>query len=267
MDRAQFGLATFHRPGFDLWAWVKLARALGLGGLELRADPGIAHPQDLSREERGRLKSLSQDGLWLSMHMPIYGINLTSPNPRVAAASLAEVMEALDLAQEIGAMTMVVHPGLLPQEYAPLEPWRGRAQEVLRFTLSLILSKAEAKGVRVALENKQLSKEVEFVLTPRDHLALLGEFPDLWACLDLGHLHTVGEEPGEYVRALGSRLLHFHLHDNRGKEDEHLPLGEGSAPWREALAALEEIGFRGHVVLEIPDPLGLKKSLDMIFSP
>lgn len=264
MDRAQLGLATFHRPEMDLWSWVELAQELGLGGVELRADPGIAHPDELSSSERQKLRDLRANGLKLSLHMPIHGVNLTWPVRSVAAASLGEVFSALELAAELGADVMVIHPGRVPEEYLSFPSWLERSRDLLRFALSLLLPRAEKLGVKIALENLGNGRDRGVVQTAEEHLALLSEFPELWACFDLGHLHTLGGSPTDYIRALSSRLLHVHLHDNCGDWDAHLPLGEGTAPWRETLAALAETGFSGRIILEIPDPSGLRLSVQKI---
>lgn len=261
MDRTQLGLATFHRPGLDLWAWVELAKELGLGGVELRADPGIAHPEELSPAERRKLRSLSENGLKLSLHMPIHGVNLTWPVRSVAAASLGEVVRTLELAGEIGADVMVVHPGRVPEEYLHSPQWLERSREVLRFSLSLLLPRAEKLGVKLALENLGSARDRGLVRTAEEHCAILAEFPELFACFDVGHLHTVGGSPRTHLEAIFSRLIHVHLHDNRGDWDAHLPLGHGTAPWQETVAILKEKGFSGRVILEIPDPAGVRESL------
>lgn len=266
MDRAQLSLASFHRPGMNLWSWVELAQKLGLGGVELRADPGLAHPSELSPEDRRRLRALRENGVEVSLHMPIHGVNLTWPVHSVAAASLGEVVQALDLAGEIGATVVVLHPGRLPEEYLPFPEWWERSRDLLRFALSLLLPRAERYGVRLALENLGNGRDRGLVQTAEEHRALLAEFPELWACFDLGHLHTLGGSPQPYVQALAHRLIHVHLHDNRGDWDAHLPLGEGSAPWQETVRALEESGFSGRVVLEIPDPQGLARSVENLLA-
>ncbi len=266
MERTQLGLATFHRPGMDIWSWMELAQELGLGGVELRADPGIAHPDELSPFDRQRLRKLSSDGLKLSLHMPIHGVSLTWPVRSVAAASLGEVIRSLELAAEIGADVVIIHPGRLPEEYLPFPKWLERSRDLLRFALGLLLPRAEKLQVKIALENLGNGRDRGLVQTAEEHLAILSEFPGLWACFDLGHLHTLGGSPGEYIRALSSRLIHVHLHDNLGDWDAHLPLGEGNAPWRETLATLEENRFSGRIILEIPDPSGLRLSVQKILS-
>ncbi|MCX7844528.1 MAG: sugar phosphate isomerase/epimerase [Candidatus Bipolaricaulota bacterium] len=264
MDRARLGLATFHVPGRDLWAWVELAQELGLGGVELRADPGIAHPDELSPADRRRLRALGENGLRLSLHMPIHGVNLTWPVRAVAAASLRELVRSLDLAAEIGAEVMVIHPGRLPAEYVPFPEWHARSWDLLRFALGVLLPRAARLGVRLALENLGNGRDRGLVQTAEEHAAVLAEFPELWACFDLGHLHTLGGAPREHIARIAGRLLHVHLHDNRGDWDAHLPLDEGTAPWREALRALADHGFRGRIVLELPDPDGLRRSLALL---
>ncbi len=264
MERAQLGLATFHRPGMDVWSWLELAQELGLGGIELRADPGIAHPDDLSFSDRQKLRKLGENGLRLSLHMPIHGVNLTWPVRSVAAASLGELVRTVELAGELAADVVVIHPGRLPEEYLPFPEWLARSRDVLRFALSVLLPRAEGLGVKLALENLGGGRDRGLVQTAEEHLAILGEFPELWACFDLGHFHILGGSPRQYIQALLPRLIHVHLHDNRGDWDAHLPLGEGTAPWQETLSALEENGFSGRVILEIPDPAGLRQSLKKI---
>jgi len=264
MDRDQLGLATFHRPGMDLWSWIRLAEVLVLGALEIRADPGIAHPDELSPKERASIRALARNGLKISVHMPIHGVNLTCPSPRLSAASLGEVLRSVEFAGEIGADVVVIHPGTLPEEYVPFRKWRERAWELLRFSLSLLLSQAKRENIRLALENKQRARDLGLVGSLEEHLRVLSEFPDLWACLDVGHLHTFSRSPRDYISGLGKRLIHVHLHDNFGDHDAHLPLGEGNVPWKEALQALRENEFSGRIILEIPDPDGLRHSVEKV---
>jgi sugar phosphate isomerase/epimerase len=36
-----------------------------------------------------------------------------------------------------------------------------------------------------------------------------------------------------WLEALGERLFEMHIHDNRGKYDEHLPVGDGNIRYEE----------------------------------
>ncbi len=267
MDRTRLGITAFLRSGMGVEDWIELARELGLGWLELRADPGIAHPEDLSSQDRNRLKKrLEEAGLRVSLHAPIHGVNLVSPNPRLAAAALAEHVAAIELAPELGAELVVFHPGGLPGEYARLPGAYERAWQRLGFALDILVPEAAARGVRLAIENKQAGAGRDLILTPEEHLRALEGRPGLGACLDFGHLHTLREDPAHFVAALGERLVHVHLHDNQGERDEHLGLGQGTVPWEAALRALAATGYRGAVILEIPDPDQARDSVARVCS-
>lgn len=261
MDLGRLGLSTFLHPGMDLWRWLSLAGKLGLGGVELRADPGAAHPEDLDSKERRRLRKISAElGLWLTAHVPIYDVNLACPIRSLAASALREMLETVNLAAEVGADLVVVHPGHVHEDYLGLDGEYERAWRRFALGMELLLSCAQERGISLVLENKQRSRVRDLILTAEEHARALERFPGLGACLDLGHLHTTGEDFRPYLAALGNRLLHVHLHDNRGERDEHLPLGGGSAPWQAFMADLAGQGYRGRIILEIPDPEALEAS-------
>ena len=43
----------------------------------------------------------------------------------------------------------------------------------------------------------------------------------------------------------------MHVHDNKGRFDEHLPLGVGNVDWPEAARALRGASYDGTVTLEV----------------
>lgn len=265
MDLRRFGLSTFLWPGMHLLRWLDLAAELGLGGVELRADPRAAYPQDLGPGGRRALREeLEARDLWSTVHAPIYGVNLASPLPSLAAAALSEVVQAVGLADDLGSRIVVVHPGHVDVDYLALDGERDQAWRRFSFALEVVLARARRAAVRVAIENKQRGRGWDMIYTSDDHNLFLDRFPDLGACLDLGHLHTTKGDPVAYVAALGERLIHVHLHDNRGEQDDHLTLGQGGVAWPQALEALGANGYSGSIVLEIPDPNGLRESVPFV---
>lgn len=262
MDSRRLGLSTFLVPGMDVGHWLSLAHDLGLGGVELRADPRVAHPTELAPVERRRLRErLAGLGLWCTVHAPIYGVNLASPIRSLAAASLGEVVQTVDLAAEVGSPLVVIHPGHVDEDHLALDGERDLAWRRFLFAIEVILARTRRHGVRLAVENKQRGRGWDMVHTLDDHARVLDGFPEIGACLDFGHLHTVDGDLAAYVTALGERLVHVHLHDNHGERDEHLALGRGTIPWRDALTALEERGYAGPIVLEIPEPGALRETV------
>ena len=76
-------------------------------------------------------------------------------------------------------------------------------------------------------------------------------FPGVFtACLDLGHISLVGEEPPAFIRRMGKRIGALHIHDNDYKEDLHLLPGHGKLDLIPAFKALHEVGYAGFITLE-----------------
>jgi len=243
--------------------WIPPAVEAGVSMLEIRAEPGFAHPTVMTPSYRKYLlKAARAAGLRLSLHAPLYDINPASSVPESAAAAWAELASCVTLAGRLGAGVLVIHPGSVPQEQPPA--YRRRAERQFAFGLQALVSQAEAAGVKLALENKQRGKGEDLIRTPDDHLRYLREVPGLGACLDLGHMNTLDTTPSFYIEALGEQLVHVHLHDNHGRHDEHLPLGEGTLDWQAALDSLKGVGYRGAVVLELPSVEGAHSSLALI---
>lgn len=71
------------------------------------------------------------------------------------------------------------------------------------------------------------------------------------ACLDLGHCGLVGDNAGNMIRQMGSRLGALHIHDNDNFHDSHsLPYLE-EMDWDDILRALGEIDYQGHFTYEV----------------
>ncbi len=153
--------------------------------------------------------------------------------------------EEILLAQMVGAQTLVLHKeslGLVAPSSRPDLPAIRRLAEA-----------AKKVGVLLALENGRDSMwALDFILDA------LGDNPgktNIGICIDLGHAHIsqdAGRQPiRNYLERYRGQLVHLHLHDNREGRDDHLPPGEGTIDWDEALAAIERVGYRGPAVLEI----------------
>ena len=54
---------------------------------------------------------------------------------------------------------------------------------------------------------------------------------------DVGHANTNGNV--ESFLKLKDKMIHTHVHDNHGERDEHLPVGNGTVPWKKVAAAFE----------------------------
>lgn len=72
---------------------------------------------------------------------------------------------------------------------------------------------------------------------------------EIGACVDTGHVLRSGEDPVQWIKALGPRVHDIHLKDFSDSETEHI-LGEGKLDILGVLKALREVRFSGNIALE-----------------
>jgi len=156
--------------------------------------------------------------------------------------------QEIDFAQTLGARTLVLHSacfGLVEEDDRPDWP------EVVR-----ILQYAADRNIRLALENLQ---DTIWVLDRT--LEEIGDDPErtnLGICIDIGHAHQsedAGRDPiANYLERYAAQLVHLHLHDNCGKNDDHFLPGEGTVNWQRVFDVLSNLGYEGTAAFEARQP-------------
>ncbi len=91
--------------------------------------------------------------------------------------------------------------------------------------------------------------------TKKDNLKntekILKGVPRLYFHLDIGHSNLYGRTPISFIRKFNNKLKHVHLHDNKGKEDEHKSMGKGNINFGKVVKELKKVGYDGTITLEI----------------
>ncbi len=208
------------------------ARRLGYDGVEVMVwtDPVSQEP--------GAIKALSElHGIpVLSVHAPTLLLTqrVWSTDP------WTKVDKSIELAQEVGATTVVLHP-----------PFRWQRDYAREFLDGVALREHET-GIRLAVENmfpwRARNREYQAYLPGWDPVPL----PYDNVTLDLSHTATAGSDAMQMVADLGPRLTHVHLADGTGTaRDEHLVPGRGSQPCADFLETLAAQEFSGSIVVEV----------------
>ncbi len=116
--------------------------------------------------------------------------------------------------------------------------------------LERIARALDGTGVGVAVENWKINPEREEFERLAAALAQTAG-TELGLLLDLGHLHVMTDDP---VRAAGDLALpvrEVHVSDNRGRSDDHQPLGRGTLPMADLARVLRRGGYDGVYTFEI----------------
>lgn len=152
-----------------------------------------------------------------------------------------KIYRAVQLAQEVGARLVVIHP--------PYR-WQVRFSRWLERSLEDF---AKVAGVRVAVENMfpvRLRGERGVSFHTAQELHELDRYPHL--VLDTSHAAVAGIDIREAFSRHRGRVCHVHLSNNAGRGwDSHLPVDQGVLPIAEFLDLLASDGFGGSLSIEL----------------
>jgi sugar phosphate isomerase/epimerase len=88
---------------------------------------------------------------------------------------------------------------------------------------------------------------------PEEFTQVLQRNPGLMMTLDLAHadIRAPRGQIAAFVGVAHGRIGHVHISDHNGKEDEHLPVGEGCVDVAGGLAAIKATGYDQTMTLEV----------------
>ena len=167
--------------------------------------------------------------------------------PGEAERGVAYLRSCIEMAQQLGSPTVAG-----PFYSAVGRCWRSTPAERERDvdqvarTLRSLGEYAADHGVVLGVETLNRF-ETSFLNTTAQALELIGriDHPAVGVALDLFHLGIEEKNVGDALRAAGPRLVHLQVAEN----DRGTP-GTGSLPWNDVAKALQDIGYRGRVVIE-----------------
>ena len=189
------------------------------------------------------LHRMRADKKTLSIHGPCVTVNLADPND---TAYLERYRKTFLYAKKTGAKYVVVHTN---------EQWSGDMefcrQLVLERLRRIELLANELDGAKMGIENVGLKQNNLF--DEEAYVALFEEFQAAGAVIDVGHAHINNWDTCRVITALNRRISAFHLHDNDGKIDEHLPLFAGTIDWRSLMEIIKQYASQAAFVFEYAD--------------
>ena len=178
-----------------------------------------------------------------TFHAPFEDLWPGARDEEARKLAVRRLLQAIGLAPLFRPRGIVVHGGYFGWIY-DFDP--GRWLEPALRTFTEVLEAAEKAGVDIFLENV-------FDGTP-EHLLRLKEAigsKRLGFCCDAGHATLFSDLPvHKWVEAFGPNLRELHVHDNLGRRDDHLPVGEGAINFRGILHAALDAGASPILTLE-----------------
>lgn len=220
-----------------LEAGFRLGRNAGYDGIEVMVT------SDSATQTASSLRALSDKYSMpiMAIHAPVLLLttNVWGRDPGV------KLLRSAELAAEVGARSVVVHP-----------PFRWQAGYATNFE-RIVREVHQATGVEICVENmfpwKVAGKSLKAYAPSPDPLDLDVDH----MTLDFSHAALSGRDSLEMAMAMGDKLRHIHLCDGRKSADEgnmfdeHLAPGRGTQPVAEVLQYLGSTGWDGQIVAEV----------------
>jgi sugar phosphate isomerase/epimerase len=177
-----------------------------------------------------------------TIHAPFMDVWPGAVDEDIRRLSLEHMQRIMDLASAWKSFLVVMHFNYDPIYYSQhFRQWLGRAAEFYQLLLH------ESDGPLIALEN---------IAEPTPYIALQLvkkiDRPRLIHCFDFGHHNVFARIPlEEWLFYLAPRRhIHFHFHDNFGRNDDHLAIGQGNIDWQAAKAAISGLACPFSITLE-----------------
>ena len=172
-------------------------------------------------------------------------LTLASADAAARARAVAEAEAAMYITRRIPAALLVAHLGLpRTQSSNPADNSRDGARRSMEELQRL----AAPLGVQVAIEviPNELSRAGSLVHFVEHDL----DDSDVGICLDFGHAHIDGDLV-DAIETVSGHLIATHVHDNRGRTDDHLVPFDGTIDWPAAMTAIQKVGYDQTVLFEI----------------
>ena len=189
-----------------------------------------------------------------SMHAPIAGryvngawkdgLSLAAADEGRRQAAVDETLAALDVAAAVPYEVLVVHCGVPVPHAGPGENHRA---SLIR-SLEELSPVAVRYGVRMAIE--VIPNELSTPSALVDVIESDIDAAALGICMDVGHARMMGDVV-DAIEACSGHIITTHLHDNRGRTDDHLVPGKGVIDWDGATLAFQKVGYDGIWMFEL----------------
>ncbi|MBO5402042.1 MAG: sugar phosphate isomerase/epimerase [Clostridia bacterium] len=185
-----------------------------------------------------------------SYHLPFYPFEVIDPaslDASVRRHTVEHLSFLIKRAASHGFLHAVIHPSGEPIADAD----REKALEYSRETLYSLAEVAKESGIILAVEDLprtclgNCSAEL---------LSLVNVHPDLRVCFDVNHL--LFESHGDFLRAVKDKLVTVHISDYDFINERHWLPGEGKIDWFSFLSDLDEAGYTGVFMYEVPAEAG-----------
>jgi len=210
------------------------------------------------KEKYKYINFLKENNLIIEQVHSLFGsdYDLSHPEDSKRDIFIEGVKKEIEKLKEMEVRNYVIHCSGLVEDQD-----RKERIKIFMDSLERILVAAEKVKMKIALENIAFKQKVIGTAEELDKIINAFKSEYLGVCFDTGHAN-LSENPKEEFLLIKDKVFTFHIHDNDGIRDLHLPPPFGVFDWKWFIKQLDKVK---HKVLPleciIPEQIGLKKTL------
>ena len=259
-DTMKLAFSTNAYKRYTLEEAITSIAEIGYEGVEILCDIPHAYPPTLNQKEIQSVKNLIS-----VCHMQISNLNAFSlyaisdvyhpswieADKRFRELRLQHTIDCVQLAEKIGARNISTEPGgpvNINRYYSNFSI--GQLERLFIKGLSIAAEIAQKSGIKILVE-----PEPGLLLeNSREFLAFIKNlsYDSVGLNFDISHFYCVRQDPANLVYQLCEYIGHFHLADIADdRMHNHLIPGKGSIDFESVFRAIEEVGYKGFVTVEL----------------
>ena len=265
MIKLAFSTNAFKR--YSLEDSIREIAKVGYSGVEILCDiPHAYAPSFKDDQVRSLKKTLALSNMQISNlnAFTLYAIGDTYHPSWIDDSRemrIKHTIECIRLAKRIGAKHLSTEPGgpvvAPPLPSSSQQQEQQQYQDISRFEkifldgLTRVTKMAEEEDIKVLIEPEP-GLLIENSRQFKNFVTKINNSKYIRLNFDIGHFYCVNEDPAKVVYELSDYIEHFHLADiAHTRIHNHLIPGKGSIDFRSVFDAMDDIGYRGFVTVEL----------------
>jgi len=235
-----YSFMTFSCPKASLGEALAMAKRFGYDGLEPRISARHRHGIELGIDAAAR-ETIRREAAASGIALCCLATSCKYSDPATAGDQVAETLQAIDLAADVGAPRIRVFGGQLPKGRT-----RGESVELLAESLKKVSDRAAERCVTVCLETH------DDWCDPAHVAEVVGRVDSAAVAVNWDVMHPVragGSTMDAALATLRPWIRHLHVHDGALRKDklELVPIGEGDFDHKRVIELLLTIDYDGYI--------------------
>jgi sugar phosphate isomerase/epimerase len=260
MIKLAFSTNAFKR--YPLKDSIREIAKVGYSGVEILGDiPHAYAPTFTDDQVRALKKTLMSFNMQISNlnAFTLYAIGDTYHPSWIGDSReirIEHTIECIRLAKKIGAKHLSTEPGgPVPASSSSSSRLQyqdiGRLEKIFLDGVTTVAKTAEEEDVKVLIEPEP-GLLIENSRQFKNFMTKIINSKYIRLNFDIGHFYCANEDPAKVIYELSDYTEHFHLADiAHTRIHHHLIPGRGSIDFRSVFDAMDDIGYRGFVTVEL----------------